>query len=101
MAPASINWSIIEYTGPSAFKPNKKIKTAYDRRKTLDVSIDKKERIAKRQEEIKLLEQQLKQIEEERNDIESFFSKSKAKLSDYGLNQDKLAEFMEFLNKVV
>ena len=47
------------------FKHNKKVKTSYDRRKTLDVSLDKKERIAKRQAEIKLLEQQLKEIEDE------------------------------------
>jgi len=47
------------------FKHNKKVKNSYDRRKTIDISLDKKERIAKRQEEIKLLEQQLKEIEEE------------------------------------
>lgn len=47
------------------FTRKTKVKTAYDRRKTLDVSLDRKERIAKRQEEIKLLEQQLKEIEEE------------------------------------
>ena len=47
------------------FKRTKKVKTSYDRRKTLDVSIDKKERIARRQEEIKLLEKQLKEIEDE------------------------------------
>jgi exonuclease SbcC len=38
----------------------------------------------------------LKQIEDERNDIESFFSKSKEKLSDYGLHQDRLAEIDDF-----
>lgn len=42
-----------------------KIKSQYDRRRTLDVSLDKKERIAKRQEEIKELEKQLKEIEDE------------------------------------
>lgn len=47
------------------FKRPKKVKTPYDRRKTLDVSLDKKERIARRQEEIKVLEQQLKEIEDE------------------------------------
>jgi len=47
------------------FKRNKKIKTSYDRRKTLDISLDRKERIARRQEEIKVLEQQLKEIEDE------------------------------------
>ncbi len=38
----------------------------------------------------------LKNIEEERNDIESFFSKSKDKLDDYGLDQDKLAKIDDF-----
>ena len=38
----------------------------------------------------------LKTIEEERNDIESFFSKSKDKLDDYGLDQDKLAKIDDF-----
>ncbi len=38
----------------------------------------------------------LKNIEEERNDIESFFSKSKDKLDDYGLDQDELAKIDDF-----
>ena len=38
----------------------------------------------------------LKQIEDERNDIESFFSKSKEKLSDYGLSQEKWAKIDDF-----
>ncbi|WP_458456810.1 AAA family ATPase [Methanobrevibacter sp.] len=38
----------------------------------------------------------LKQIEDERNDIDKFFSKSKDKLKDYGLNQDILAEVDNF-----
>lgn len=56
------------------FKQHKKVKTQYDRRRTLDVSLDKKERIARRQEEIKELERQLKEIEDEiagiRRDVE-------------------------------
>jgi exonuclease SbcC len=35
-------------------------------------------------------------IEEERNDIEKFFSKSKDKLDDYGLDQDRLAKIDDF-----
>ena len=35
-------------------------------------------------------------IEGERNDIESFFSKSKDKLDDYGLDQDSLAKIDDF-----
>lgn len=38
----------------------------------------------------------LKNIEEERNDIDSFFSKSKDKLDDYGLDQDTLAKIDDF-----
>jgi len=38
----------------------------------------------------------LKKIEDERNEIERFFSKSKDKLSDYGMDQDKLAEVDDF-----
>ena len=38
----------------------------------------------------------LKQIEDERNDIESFFTKSKDKLEDNGLNQDALAKIDDF-----
>lgn len=38
----------------------------------------------------------LKNIEDERNDIESFFSKSKDKLDDNGLHQDILAEIDDF-----
>lgn len=38
----------------------------------------------------------LKGIEEERNDIEKFFSKSKDKLDDYGLEPDKLAKIDDF-----
>lgn len=38
----------------------------------------------------------LKSIEDERNDIENFFSRSKDKLDDYGLDQDKLAEIDDF-----
>ena len=38
----------------------------------------------------------LKNIEDERNDIENFFSRSKDKLDDYGLHQDKLAEIDDF-----
>ena len=38
----------------------------------------------------------LMSIEEERNDIEKFFSKSKEKLDDYGLNQDKLSQIDDF-----
>jgi exonuclease SbcC len=38
----------------------------------------------------------LKHIEEERNDIEEFFSKSKDKLDDSGLSQDELAEIDDF-----
>ena len=38
----------------------------------------------------------LKQIEDERNDIEDFFSRSKDKLQDYGLHQDILAEIDDF-----
>nr|WP_294998479.1 SMC family ATPase [uncultured Methanobrevibacter sp.] len=38
----------------------------------------------------------LKNIEEERNDIDKFFSRSKDKLQDYGLDQDKLAEIDDF-----
>ncbi len=56
------------------FKQHKKVKIQYDRRRTLDVSLDKKERIARRQEEIKELERQLKEIEDEiagiRHDVE-------------------------------
>ncbi len=40
--------------------------------------------------------QLLKEIEDERNDIEKFFSKSKEKLDDYGLDQDKLAKIDDF-----
>ena len=35
-------------------------------------------------------------IEKERNDIESFFSKSKDRLDDYGLDQDRLAKIDDF-----
>ena len=35
-------------------------------------------------------------IEEERNDIEKFFSKSKDKLDDFGLDQEKLAKIDDF-----
>ncbi|WP_405292967.1 AAA family ATPase [Methanobrevibacter sp.] len=35
-------------------------------------------------------------IEEERNDIDRFFSKSKDKLDDFGMSQDKLAEIDDF-----
>ena len=38
----------------------------------------------------------LKHIEEERNDIESFFSRAKDKLDDAGLDQDTLAEVDDF-----
>lgn len=38
----------------------------------------------------------LKEIEDERNDIEDFFSRSKDKLDDNGLNQDTLAEIDDF-----
>ncbi|WP_292803804.1 SMC family ATPase [Methanobrevibacter sp.] len=38
----------------------------------------------------------LKNIEDERNDIESFFSKSKDKLDDYGLDQEKLGKIDDF-----
>ena len=38
----------------------------------------------------------LSNIEHERNDIEDFFSRSKYKLSDYGLSQDILAEVDHF-----
>ena len=38
----------------------------------------------------------LKNIEEERNDIENFFSRSKDKLQDYGLDQNRLAEIDDF-----
>ena len=38
----------------------------------------------------------LKTIEDERNDIENFFSRSKENLDDYGLHQDKLAEIDDF-----
>lgn len=40
----------------------------------------------------------LKHIEEERNDIENFFSKSKDKLDDNGVSQDELAEIDNFNN---
>lgn len=40
----------------------------------------------------------LKHIEEERNDIENFFSKSKDKLDDNGVSQDELAEIDDFNN---
>jgi len=65
------------------FTRKKKVKTAYDRRKTLDVNLDRKERIAKRQAEVKLLEQQLKEIEEE----------------IAGINRDVEAEKQDFANK--
>ena len=38
----------------------------------------------------------LQSIEDERNDIEKFFSKSKDKLDDYGLDQDILAKIDDF-----
>ena len=38
----------------------------------------------------------LRNIEEERNNIDKFFSKSKDKLDDFGLDQDKLAEIDDF-----
>ncbi len=38
----------------------------------------------------------LKNIEEERNSIENFFSRAKDKLQDYGLDQDSLAEIDDF-----
>ena len=38
----------------------------------------------------------LKNIEDERNDIDKFFSKSKDNLYDYGLDQDKLAKIDDF-----
>ena len=38
----------------------------------------------------------LKNIEDERNDIDKFFSKSKDELDEYGLNQDKLAQIDDF-----
>ena len=38
----------------------------------------------------------LKNIEEERNSIDNFFSRSKDKLHDYGLDQDKLAKIDDF-----
>ena len=38
----------------------------------------------------------LKDIEDERNDIEDFFSKSKDKLDEAGMNQDTLAEIDDF-----
>ena len=38
----------------------------------------------------------LSQIENERNDIEDFFSRAKDKLSDYGVSQDVLAEVDDF-----
>ena len=38
----------------------------------------------------------LKNIEDERNDIEKFFSKSKNKLDNYGLDEDKLSEIDDF-----
>lgn len=38
----------------------------------------------------------LKEIEDERNDIDKFFSKSKDRLDDYGLDQDRLAEIDDF-----
>ena len=38
----------------------------------------------------------LKDIEDERNDIEDFFSKSKDKLDEEGMNQDTLAEIDDF-----
>ena len=47
------------------FKHSKKIKTQYDRRRTLDVSLDNKEKIARRKAEIEELERQLKEIEDE------------------------------------
>ena len=47
------------------FKHSKKIKTQYDRRRTLDVSLDNKEKIARRKAEIEELEKQLKEIEAE------------------------------------
>lgn len=40
----------------------------------------------------------LKDIEDERNDINIFFSRAKDKLDDYGLNQDILAEINDFEN---
>lgn len=38
----------------------------------------------------------LKQVEDERNDIQNFFSRSKDKLQDYGLDQDTLAQVDDF-----
>ncbi len=38
----------------------------------------------------------LKQIEDDRNDIQNFFSRSKDKLQDYGLDQDTLAQVDDF-----
>lgn len=47
------------------WKPSKKVKTTYDRAKTLDKDLDRRERIAKRQAQINALETQLREIEAE------------------------------------
>lgn len=47
------------------WKHSKKVKNEYDRAKTLDKDLDRRERIAKRQQQIDVLESQLQEIEAE------------------------------------
>ena len=53
------------------WKRSKKVKTSYDRAKTLDKDLDRRERIALRQQQISELEAQLQEIEETINKIKA------------------------------
>jgi len=53
------------------WKRSKKVKTSYDRAKTLDKDLDRRERIAARQQQISELEAQLQEIEDAINKIKA------------------------------
>ena len=62
------------------FRKAPKIKTNYDRRKTLDVELDKKERIQMRQSMIEELKLQLHTIDEEIEEIKQMFEAKEAQI---------------------